>query len=110
MTVPDLDQRLEAAIAERHDAASGKGGAAKVARMLGISDSQLSQYRKGVYASPDTIRQKIREVLGGETVACPELGEITLAECAAHKKRPPMTDSFYARIYRACRRCQGGRT
>lgn len=105
MTTADLDARLAQAITERNDE-KGKGGAAKVARMLGISDSQLSQYRKGDYRAPDTIRQRIREVLGGETVTCPELGEITLAECSGYKKRQPTTDSFYARMFRGCQNCE----
>lgn len=105
MTVTDLNAILEQEIAERNDG-KGKGGAAKVARLLGISDSQLSQYRKGVYPSPDVIRQRIREVLGGESVDCPELGQLTLADCSAHKKRQPTTDSFFARMYRACQKCE----
>lgn len=105
MTATDLDKILEQAIAERNDAATGKGGAAQVARRLGISESHLSQYRKGTYPAPGPIRERIREVLGGETINCPELGEITLAECSGHKKRQPTTDSFYARMYRACKSC-----
>jgi DNA-binding transcriptional regulator YdaS (Cro superfamily) len=105
MTPLDLDNRLEQAISERNDPVTGKGGAAQVARMLGISDSHLSQYRKGTYTSPGPIREKIREVLGGETVECPELGEISLADCSALKRRAPTTDSYYARMFRACKKC-----
>ena len=105
MTITDLNARLEQAIAERNDG-RGKGGAAAVARLLGVSDSHLSQYRKGTYPTPEPIRERIREVLGGESVACPELGEITLSDCSGNKKRQPTTDSFYARMYRACQNCQ----
>lgn len=105
MTTADLNIILEQAIAERNDE-RGKGGAVKVARLLGITESALSTYRKGDYAAPHIILQKIREVFGNETVACPELGEITLAECSGHKKRQPTTDSFYARMYRACQQCE----
>lgn len=110
MTVTDLDTILEQRIAECNNS-KGKGGASAVAKQLGISESQLSQYRKGTYAAPDVIRRRIREVMGGETVACPELGEITLATCSGHKRREPVTDSFYARMYRACQHCphNGGR-
>jgi hypothetical protein len=105
MTTTELRTILEQAITEHNDA-RGKGGAAQVAKKLNISDSQMSQYRKGTYAAPDAIERRIREVLGGETVACPELGELTLAECSGHRKRQPTTDSFYARMYRACKQCQ----
>jgi len=105
MTTTDLKAILEQAIVERNNE-RGKGGAVKVARMLGVSESHLSQYRKGTYPNPEPIMRRIREVLGSETVPCPELGKITLAECSAHKKRQPMTDSFYARMYRACQQCE----
>ncbi len=105
MTAVDLLALLEQAIAERNDK-RGKGGAAQVARMLEVSDSAVSQFRKGTYPSPETIQTRIRLVLGGETVPCPELGEITLAECSGHKKRGPTTDSFYARMFRACHACR----
>lgn len=105
MTATDLTTCLEQAIAERNDQ-RGLGGAAKVARLLGVSQSHLSQFRKGTYPTPEPILRRIREVLGGETVACPEMGQITLADCSAHRKRPPMTDSFFARMYRACQQCE----
>ena len=105
MTTADLKAILEQAIAERNDE-RGKGGAVKVARLLGVSESHLSQYRKGTYPNPEPIIRRIREVFGGETVNCPELGEITLAECSGHKKRSPVTDSYYARMYRACQQCE----
>jgi DNA-binding transcriptional regulator YdaS (Cro superfamily) len=105
MTRLELRAILEQTIAEHNDS-KGKGGAAAVAKKLNISDSQMSQYRKGTYAAPDAIERRIREVLGGETVACPELGEITLGECSGYRKRQPATDSFYARMYRACKQCK----
>ena len=105
MTTTDLNANLEQAIIERNNK-QGKGGAVKVAKMLDISESQLSQYRKGKYAAPEAIERRIRLVLGGVSFSCPELGEISLAECTVHKKRPPTTDSFYARMYRACQNCK----
>lgn len=105
MTTADLKAILEQAIVERNDD-KGAGGAVKVAALLGISESALSQYRRDKYQAPAAIERRIREVFGGETVPCPELGEITLAECSGHKKRQPMTDSFYARMYRACQQCK----
>lgn len=105
MTTADLKTLLEQQISARNDA-RGKGGAAKVAKMLSVSDSQLSQYRSGAYPCPETIEQRIREKFGNETVNCPELRcEISLADCSGYKRREPTTDSFYARMYRACQKC-----
>ncbi|MBT0665721.1 hypothetical protein KI809_15535 [Geobacter pelophilus] len=104
MTDNDLRKILEQAITERNDK-HGKGGAAKVAIILGMSQSQLSWFRKGTYPNPEPILEKIREVFGQEVIFCPEIGAIPFADCAAHKKRLPTTDSFYARMYRACKCC-----
>ena len=73
MTQTDLHALLEAAIAESNDPATGQGGAAKVAALLGISESRMSSYRKGTYAAPHTIDPIVREILGRETVTCPEM-------------------------------------
>lgn len=105
MTSVDCRTLLEQAIAERNDS-RGKGGAAQVARILEVSDGMISQYRKGSYPNPENVERRIREVLGGETVDCPELGMVTLAECSGHRKRGPTTDSFFARMFRACQTCK----
>ena len=40
-------------------------------------------------------------------VVPPEMrGEITLAECAGHRRRKPTSDSFYASMYKACKHCE----
>jgi hypothetical protein len=79
-----------------------------VAKALGYSSgSILSQILSDTYkGSPDEVYRRVIEVYGGRTVGCPELGEITLAECSANKKREPIADSFYARLYRACQACE----
>lgn len=79
----------------------------KVAQALGYSSgSILSQILSDTYkGSPDEVYKRVIEVYGGLTVDCPELGEITLAECSGYKKRQPTTDSFYARMFRACQNC-----
>jgi DNA-binding transcriptional regulator YdaS (Cro superfamily) len=84
-------------------------GQAEVARRLDISAAAISQLLSGKYqASPDNILEKVREIFGGETVACPELRtDIPYGECAAHRRREPTTDSHYARMYRACKKCGG---
>jgi hypothetical protein len=97
---------LERAIAERNDGNSS-GGAARVAVELETSDSLISQLRAGTYPKPEKRWYPlIIETYGNETVDCPELGEITLAECSGHRKRGPTTDSYYARMYRACKGCK----
>jgi hypothetical protein len=79
----------------------------KVAAALGYSSAAISNLVNGKYgANGDTILQRVRELYGGESVDCPELGEITLGECSGHKKRTPTTDSYYARMYRACQKCE----
>lgn len=105
MTTHDLINVLEQAITERNNE-RGIGGAAAVARLLGVSDSQLSQFRRGTYPNPSLLLQRIREAFGGESVSCPELGEISLADCAEHKRRSSVScNSFYVRMYNACRNC-----
>lgn len=103
MTYPDAMKLLRQKVEEL--------GQAEVARRLGYSSgSPVCQVLKGIYkGSPNTMLGKVIEVFGGLTVTCPELGEITLVECSDHKKRQPTTDSFYARMFVACRSCKGGK-
>lgn len=100
MTYPDAMKLLKEKVSEL--------GQAKVASMLGYSDPAISNLLNGKYgANPDNILNKVVEVFGGISVYCPELRcEITLAECSGHKKREPVADSFYARMYRACQKCE----
>lgn len=99
MTGQDLMKLLREMVAEL--------GQAEIARSLGISAAAISQLLSGKYqANPDNILEKVRETFGNETVACPELrADIPYGECAAHRRRGPTTDSHYARMYRACRKC-----
>lgn len=100
MTYPDAMKLLTEKVNEI--------GQAEVARQLGISAAAISQLLSHTYkAAPDNILKRVIEVFGGLSVHCAELrSEITLAECAGHKKREPVADSFFARMYRACQKCE----
>ena len=79
----------------------------RVAKMLGYSSGAISQVLSGTYGGDTSIiLEKVEEIFGGVFVNCPTLGEIPLALCAEHRRRPPTTDSFYARMYRACQACE----
>ena len=100
MTYPDAMKLLNEKVAEH--------GQANVARMMDVSPTAISNLRSGKYgAAPDEMMKRVIETFGGISVNCPELrGNITLAECAGHRKREPVSDSFYARMYRACQKCE----
>lgn len=79
----------------------------KVGDMLGYSGTTISQVLSGTYAGDTaTVLERVEEIFGGVFVECATLGEIPLALCAEHRRRAPTTDSFYARMYRACKSCQ----
>ena len=101
MTTPDAMKLLTDKVNEI--------GQAKVGRMLGYTSRAIvSQVLSGTYpAGTDTFMSKVIEVFGGLSVECPEMrGEITLAECAGHRRRKPTSDSFYASMYKACKHCE----
>lgn len=99
---------LERAINERNDD-TGKGGQAAVARELKCSGSLLTQVRKGGVPLSSELQEKILASYSKETISCPELRtDIPYGDCAAHRRRPPTTDSYFARMYRACRSCKNG--
>lgn len=99
MTQTDLMTLLGRKVAESSQA--------NVARLLGISDSAISQLRSGTYkGAPDAILQRVREVFGDDTVNCPILGETPLGRCA-EKRRLPFAATNHQRValYRACQNC-----
>jgi hypothetical protein len=100
MTYPDARKLLDDKVAEH--------GQAAVARMLGISDSAISQLRKGTYhAAPDQILNRVVEVFGGLTVECSALGEIPLSRCAEERKKPFTPANHQAvRVWKACQTCE----
>ena len=83
-------------------------GQAQVARELGYSSSTISQVMNGKYpGNLDNLLERVKEVYGAETVHCPILGEIPLAKCAEHRRRPfAATNPMRVQLYRACRECE----
>lgn len=96
---------LEKAIAERNDA-SGKGGAAKIARELGCTESLISQLRKGTYSNPARRYRQIVEKYAGETVDCPVVGVIGLERCRIECEKPYSTTNPTRRAFsQTCPEC-----
>jgi len=103
-----MDKREQIELLRNKVAALGQ---AEVARQIGYSASALSQLLGGTYkGEPENILNKVEEVFGSTTIACPLLGEIPLAKCAEHRNRPfAATNPQRVKQYRACREC-GGRS
>lgn len=79
---------------------------AVVARRLGVSRSTVSLLLDNKYPSPSTAKMEARimDVLGG--VRCPQLGDITQAECQKHRKAKFVgSNPAKVALYRACQRC-----
>lgn len=74
---------------------------------LGVSPAMVTGVVRGYYASSlDRIRTAVRETLAVESVTCPVLGEISLAECRAHRELPfAATNPLRVRLWRTCRSC-----
>jgi hypothetical protein len=82
-------------------------GQAQVARELDYSDAAICQVVKGSYKGDSSrILQRVAEVYGAETAACPVLGSITLGRCAEERSRPFSAASpIRLRLWRACKSC-----
>lgn len=77
-------------------------------KALGYSTSVISTVVRGKYVGGDMARveEKVRGLLMGLVVACPELGELNRSTCLDWQKKPrAQTSSLRTRMYRACRRC-----
>ncbi|MEL7169479.1 MAG: helix-turn-helix transcriptional regulator [Bacteroidota bacterium] len=79
----------------------------RVAKALGYSRSTVSQILSGTYrADVAAVRQAVLDTFGTAAVACPTLGEITQALCAATRNLPfAATNPQRVRQWRACRVC-----
>jgi len=63
-------------------------GLPTVARELGVAKSTVCMVAKETYpASTKRIEGRVLAVYGGATVACPVIGPIDAAACAAHQER-----------------------
>lgn len=91
--------------------ACGRESQAAVARRLGVSASMLSQALRRRYPGDMArLEELIRAALMGETVQCPELGEIVRSRCLSVQIRPLSSSSPLAlRLHRACRACPHSR-
>ncbi len=78
-----------------------------VARRLGYSDAVISQALARKYpADLATLFAKVRGVYLGETVGCPELGEIARDVCLNWQATPfAATNSTRVRMFHACKTC-----
>ncbi|MGO4735945.1 transcriptional regulator [Bosea sp. 2KB_26] len=78
-----------------------------VARRLGYSDAVISHVLAKKYPGDvDKVFATIRGLLMGETVDCPELGELRRDQCLRNQARPfNPTNSTSARLFHACRVC-----
>lgn len=79
-----------------------------VAKQLGYSDATISFALANKYQNGDLPKlfAAIRGLLMGETVDCPENGELRRDMCLRLQARPfNPTNSASARQYHACRRC-----
>lgn len=87
--------------------ACAEHGPTKVGLLLGYSPATVIGVRDGTYAAqPDRVRQAVLERLGAGTVACPVLGEITLARCGELRRAPFSTSNPQrVRLFRACQTC-----
>ena len=78
----------------------------KAARRIDYTPSVISQVLKGSYrGNLENVEAAVRGALGGETVECPVLGEISLHICIREQKRP-LRPSSTVRI-RTWRHCHG---
>lgn len=100
MTFPDAMKLLLEKIEEH--------GQAKVARMMEVSPTAISNIKAGKYgAAPDEMLRRVIEVFGGLSVECPCLGEIPLSRCAQERKKPFQVVNHQAiTLWKACQKCE----
>lgn len=97
---PDARDALDAAVKQH-------GSQVKVARLLNVSGSLVSQALNGKYPGDlDALEQRIRGVLMQATVTCPVLGELSTKSCLDEQRRKPVfTNPVRVRLARACKTC-----
>lgn len=82
-------------------------GQAAVARATGYSVSAINQAIHNKYAgSLDNLLQRVSEVYGDGTVICPIIGEISIQQCVAERRKPfGATNPQRVKLYHACKAC-----
>lgn len=80
----------------------------EVAKRLGYSKATISLVVNDKYNGDlNAVLSKVKEVFGGLKVGCPVLGEIDLAECAEHKRRPfSASNPLWVRLFKTCKGCK----
>ena len=76
-------------------------------KQLGYSTAVISTVISKSYGGDvGRVEEKVRGLLMGLVVECPELGELSRNTCLDWQKKPrAQTSSLRARMYHACRRC-----
>ncbi|MCF6267793.1 MAG: hypothetical protein L3J57_14805 [Desulfuromusa sp.] len=92
-------------------------GQAEVAKRIGRSSSAVSLVLAGKYAgNPDKILERIVAEFSNETVNCPILGEIALADCLEARQRAELpffpSSGQTTELYQTCPTCKynGGKS
>lgn len=100
----DWRKLLKRAVAEA-------GSQAAVGRALGYSGAVISQALAGKYpGDQEKLAAKVVEVYGNETVGCPLLGEISLADCRANQRRPfTSSNPITVQLWATCPECEHNR-
>ncbi|MHC1792045.1 hypothetical protein [Solidesulfovibrio sp.] len=90
------------ALAEACDLASGRAVAAR----LDVSTAAVSRVLGNTYGDTAAMERRVREVLMTNRVACPVVGEISVADCRANQARPfTAVNPIFVQLARACRAC-----
>ncbi len=82
---------------------------AEVARRIGRSASAINQVLKGSYPNPEAILELVAAEYGGDTVDCPVMGQVPLAQCLEERGRPFRATNHQAvKLFQACTKCPRG--
>ncbi len=100
MTSKDRLELLRSAVAASSQA--------EVARRVGRSAAAINQVLRGTYAgNPEIILERVAAEYGPDSVNCPVMGEVPLAQCLESRNRPfSATNAMRVRLYKACRQCE----
>ena len=88
-------------------------GQAEVARRIGYNPSGINQVLAGTYkANPDKILELVAAEFSSDTVNCPVMGEVCLADCLEARRRADMpffpSSGQTAELHRTCPECKKG--
>lgn len=80
----------------------------RAAREIGYSAGAVNQVLRNRYrGNVVAVENAVREVLMGDTVLCPVLGEILVSECRTNQQRGfNAANALRVQLYRACSTCK----